>query len=236
VSRTISRIFTRAVLTLSLTLIYAQNASAYYLVYEPYVEYGEKEMELYMQYTDDSNDVIDGSQQYVLEFAHGIRPNLFVEAKVIFDKYSDSDLDTKAIGVEAIYQVTEQGQYIVDVGLLAEVVYSIDDSEIEEVEFGPLLSHDFGASTLTANIIAEYEREEKKIEGGLNLQWKWRYSSDMEPAVELYTNEYVTIAGPVLMGEIKTGQTKLGYQVGWLAGIDNASPDNTFKLALEYEF
>ena len=230
------KIFSRLVITPALAFLYMQSASAYYLVYAPYVEYGEKEIELYVQHTQDSNDVIDGSQQYVLEFAHGVRPDLFVEAKVIFDKYSDSDLDTKAIGLEAVYQVTEQGEYAVDVGLLAEVVYSIDDSEIEEVEFGPLLSRDFGASTLTANIIAEYEREEKKVEGGLSLQWKWRHSEDMEPAVELYTNEYVTVAGPVLMGELKTGQTKFGYQVGWLAGLDDKSPDNTIKLLVEYEF
>jgi len=232
----VSRMFAKLITTLSLTFIYAQNASAYYLVYEPYVEYGEKEIELYMQHTQDSDDVIDGSQQYVLEFAHGIRPDLFVEAKVIFDRYSDSSLNTEAVGVEAIYQVTEQGEYAVDVGLLAEAVYSLDDNELEEIEFGPLLSRDFGATTLTANIIAEYEREESKVEGQVSLQWKWRKSPTMEPAVELYTNEYVTVAGPVLMGELKAGQTKFGYQVGWLTALDDASPDNTFKLLVEYEF
>jgi len=232
----VSRIFVQLITTLSLAFIYVQNASAYYLIYEPYVEYGEKEIELYMQHTEDSDATIDGSQQYVLEFAHGIRPNLFVEAKVIFDKYSDSDLDSKAVGVEAVYQFTEQGEYAVDVGFLAEAVYSIDDSELEEIEFGPLLSRDFGATTLTANIIAEYEVEEKELEAGINLQWKWRHSATMEPAVELYTNEYVTVAGPVLMGELSTGQTKFGYQVGWLAGLDDSSPDNTFKLLVEYEF
>ena len=152
-----SRIMIKPITVLALTFIYVQNASAYYLVYEPYVEYGEKEMELYMQRTQDSNDAIDGAQQYVLEFAHGIRPNLFVEAKVIMDRYSDSSLDTDAIGVEAIYQLTEQGEYAVDVGLLAEAVYSVDDNELQEIEFGPLISRDFGNTTATANIIAEDE-------------------------------------------------------------------------------
>lgn len=224
------------IISFALFLIYMKSASAYYLVYEPYVEYGETEVELYMQYTEDSDPVLDGSQQYVLEFARGLLPQLFVEAKVILDKYPEDNSEAKAFAIEAVYQLTEQGEYPIDAGLLAEVEYSLDDNEIEEFAFGPLLSHDFGSTTLTANIIAEYEREESKFEGQLNLQWKWRHSEKLEPAVELYANEYVTIAGPVLMGTIKTAQNKYGYQIGWLTAVDNASPDNTFKLALEYEF
>lgn len=41
---------------------------------------------------------------------------------------------------------------------------------------------------------------------------------------------------PLVMGKIKTDSAKIGYELGWLFGLDDVSADNTLKFMLEYEF
>jgi len=224
------------ILTLTGTLM-SPIASAYYLIYSPTVEYGETEIELYGQYTSDSNAAVDGKQQYVLEYAKGITPKLFLEAKVEFEKQPNADLKTEAILVEGVYQLTEQGEYDWTFGLLGEVEYSVTNSELKEIEFGPIMATDFGRNmTFTTNIIFEYEVQQSKLEGGGAMQVKWRLGKEFEPAIEFYGNEYSNLIGPVVMGKIKTETAKFGYQLGWLVGMDDKSDDNTLKFVVEYEF
>ena len=213
------------------------TASAYYLIYSPTVEYGETEIELYGQYVSDDNALIDTSQQYLIEVGKGFTPKLFIEAKVVFEKKPNDDLETEAIAFEGAYQITEQGEYSWDLGLLGEAEYSLADDELAEIAFGPILATDLGSNmTFTTNLLAEYESEEKKIEGKVNAQLKWRLSPAFEPAIEVYANEYSKSIGPVIMGKLSTDGSKIGYELGWLIGMDDESTDNTLKFLVEYEF
>ncbi|MDH5610991.1 MAG: hypothetical protein OEY66_00855 [Gammaproteobacteria bacterium] len=215
----------------------SSTASAYSLVYSPTVEYGETEVELYAQRISDDNPVIDGTQQYVIEFGKGVTPNLFLEVKVEIEKKPNQSRETEAVAIEGIYQLTEQGEYSWDVGLLAEVEYSTQQDELKEIEFGPILATEIGSNmTFTTNLIAEYEKAEKKIEGSVNAQLKWRLSQSFEPAIEVYADEYSKSMGPVVMGKIKTESAKFGYQLGWLFGLNDETADNTLKMMVEYEF
>jgi hypothetical protein len=218
------------------TLGYISNASAYYLIYSPYVEYGETEVELYGHNVNDNASAMDDTQQYVVEIARGITPSLSLELKAEISNTPVNGTNTDAIALEGIYQLSEQGEWWLDVGLYAEAVYELENDEIEEYEFGPILARDFGDTTLTTNIIAEYEKDESKIESKINLKWAWRYMSQLQPAIEAYTTEYEKLAGPVISGKIKYSDTKYGYEIGWLTALDKNSPDNIVKCTLEYEF
>lgn len=232
--------FKKSYLLASLALtasLHSATASAYYLIYGPTVEYGETEIELYGHQTSDDTATLDGNQEFVLEIGKGITEKLFLEAKVIAQKTQASSLDTEAVAVEGVYQLTEQGEYSWDVGLLGELVYELDANEIEEVEFGVLLSTDFAQKmTFTTNIIAEYESAGSELEASASAQIKYRMQQNFEPALEIYSAENNNVLGPVIMGKIKAGQEKIGYEFGVLFGLDDKTPDNTVKLMVEYEF
>ena len=226
-----------ATMLLTTGVCFSSTATAYSLIYSPIVEYGETEVELYMQHVSDDNPLIDGEQQYVIEFGKGITPKLFLEAKVEIEKKVNGDRETEAIAIEGVYQLTEQGEYSWDVGLLAEVEYSLVTDDLKEIEFGPILATELGSNmTFTTNLIAEYEKLEKKFEASVNAQLKWRLGKSFEPAIEIYADEYSKKMGPVVMGKFKTDSAKIGYELGWLFGMDDVTADNTLKFMLEYEF
>lgn len=212
-------------------------ASAYSLIYSPIVEYGETEIELYAQYIDDDDAAIDGEQQYVFEIAHGVTPRLFLEAKIEAEKKRGGSLETEAYVLEGVYQLTEQGEYSWDFGLLGEIEYSATNDELKEIEFGPIFATEVGSNmTFTANLPIEYKKQTREYEGSVNAQLKWRLSQRFEPALEVYVDSETTKVGPVVMGKIKTDSGKFGYQLGWLVGMNDETPDNTFKFLVEYEF
>lgn len=218
-------------------MVYANTASAYFLVYSPTVEYGETEIEFYIDRTDDDSPLLDGAEQIVLEVGKGITEKLYLAGKVIAEKAPGGSREVEEYAVEAVYQLTEQGEFSWDFGLLGEIVYGKQDSEIEEVEIGLLMATDISDKlTFTTNLIAEYENDESKFEGGVSAQFKYRLMPELEPAFEIYADEYNTVAGPVIKGTVKTGADKIGYELGWLFGVDDDSADNTVKLIVEYEF
>ena len=215
----------------------SSTASAYSLIYSPIVEYGETEVELYVQQLEDDDPAIDGAQQYVFEVAHGFTPKLFLEAKIEAEKERGGSLKTEAYIIEGVYQLTEQGEYSWDFGLLGEIEYSATNHELKEIEFGPILATEVGTNmTFTANLPIKYNKPKSDYKGSLNAQLKWRVSPRFEPAIEVYTDKDKTKAGPVVMGKIKTDAGKFGYQLGWLIGMNDQTPDNTFKFLVEYEF
>ena len=213
-------------------------ATAYYSIYSPKVEYGETELELYGQYISDDDPAADGAQQYILEVAKGITPKAYLRAKLETEKVPGEDLKTEAVAVYGGYLLTEPGESSWDVVLQTEIEYSIADSKLAAVAFGPLLATEVGDNmTFTANLIAEYAIEERFTEGNVNAQLKWRLNPVFEPAIEVFTNnENRRLIGPVVMGKIKTTSAKIGYQLGWLTGMNNDTDDNTYKFEVEYEF
>lgn len=215
----------------------SSSASAYYLVYNPTIEYGETEIEFYSHQVSDADAAVDGEQQYVLEFARAFTPEFFFEAKVEMEKAPNEDLETESVSIYGIFKITDQGEYSWAVSLLNEIEYSVADEQLAAFAFGPLLATEIGSNmTLTTNLIAEYEKEERKVEASANAQLKWRLRRHFESAIEVYANEYSKNIGPVILGKINTESAKFGYQLGWLIGMDDESADNTFKFMVEYEF
>ena len=69
------------------------------------------------------------------------------------------------------------------------------------------------------------------------LQARYRYSRELEPAVELYTGQDTRGLGPVIMGSWPLGGARqLRWEGGVIFGLDSDTPDQTFRALLEYEF
>ena len=91
-------------------------------IYHPYVEQLEWELEWRMTHEDE--DPLTGAardQVHKLGLGHGVGEYLFIEAYLIGQRSADDDLDLYAYEVEVLWQLAEQGEYLLDYGLLFEL-------------------------------------------------------------------------------------------------------------------
>lgn len=200
-------------------------------VYHPYVQPLEREMEVRMTSA-------DGEERYRFGLGQSVSDRVFVEAYFIA-KDDNNHLTLDAIELEAKWQLTEQGEYAVDWGVLFELEKQ-QHINAWEASAGLLMAKQWGQWVGTANVTVAYEWGQginNEIESLLALQAKYRYGSFFEPGLEFYSSESGQALGPVLMGDIRLGQgKKVHWEVGSIFGLGYKAPDNNYRLLMEYEF
>jgi len=206
-------------------------------VYDPYVQPLETELELrsLMQ----SDDATDDAQKHALGFGRSLSDIWAIEIYAIGTKTGSQSLSVNAFEIEAKRQLTEQGEYAFDWGVLFEVERESDDN-IWEASAILLSSRDFGRWTGTANLGVVYEWGsgiDNEIETVLRVQARYRLKESLEPAIELHAGQDSKAIGPALTGLLRLSPgKKLRWDAGIFFGLDNDSADQTIKLNLEYEF
>ncbi len=207
-------------------------------VYHPYVQLFEKEIEYRLLYQDDDGEEND-SQRHRLGFGHSLSDRFFAEAYLIGKDSHGTSFELDAVEAELKWQLTEQGEYDNDWGLLFELERKIDDN-IWESSTRLIALHEWPDWIATANLSVIYEWGgdiENEWETSFAGQLRYRYSQGFEPAVELYTGEDTKGIGPVLTGLKRLGgRQKLWWEFGVILGLDNSTPDTNWKFNLEYEF
>lgn len=198
-------------------------------VYHPYVQPLEREIEFRMV---DSGD----EQQYKLSYGQSLSDRLFVEAYLI----SNDDLTTiEAYELEARWQLTEQGEYSADWGLLLELEKDRHDNNWETAAT-VLMEREFGRWVNTTNLSLIYEwgdTIEDEVETALAMQMRYRYDRHFEPAIEFYSAQNTRGIGPVVMGDIRFDAGKrLHWEMGVIFGLDTDTPDTNWRLLTEFEF
>jgi len=198
-------------------------------VYHPYVQALEREIEFRMV---DSGD----EQQYKLSYGQSLSDRLFVEAYLI----SNDDLTTiEAYELEARWQLTEQGEYSADWGLLLELEKDRHDNNWETAAT-VLMEREFGRWVNTTNLSLIYEwgdTIEDEVETALAMQMRYRYDRHFEPAIEFYSSQNTRGIGPVIMGDIRFDAGKrLHWETGVIFGLDTDTPDTNWRLLTEFEF
>ena len=208
-------------------------------VYHPYVEAYKKELEYRTLYKNDNNQShLDGLQVHSLSFAMSLTEQFSLEAYVIarnppMDRFSVSTFE-----LEAIYQLTEQGEYWADWGLLFELER---DTALNKWEGGvSLLSEkQWGRWNGTINFSVDYEYGsgiQDEFETVLHSQIKYRASPLIEPAIELYMDEETRGIGPALLGTVRTGHNKLKWELGVIFGFNGRTANENVRFLLDYEF
>lgn len=254
----------RCVLLPALVLAVANTARADGIVvdriYDPYVEYGETEIEWRATRLRDSDDeaftdellngeafseegleeeeILDGLHRHRLGIGYGFSERWFGEVYLIGEGDKDESLNLKAVELEAKWQITEQGEYSADWGMLFELER---ETEVDMWEAAVTLisSREWGRWTGTANLEAIYEwgEEEDELESELKLQGRYRWKPELEPALEFYAGQDTVGLGPVLLGDIKFGEgRRLRWEFGVIVGLTDESPDQSFRFLVEYEF
>ena len=198
-------------------------------VYHPYVQALEREIEWRMISA-------DGEQKHRLGLGKSVSDRLFIEGYLILSNNEDS---IDAYEAEAKWQLTEQGEYAVDWGVILELEKDRYDNNWE-LATGLLMEKEWGTWTGSANLWAIYEWGDtikSELESALALQARYRYSRYFEPALEFYSGQNTRGLGPVVMGDIRFGAgKKLHWEVGSIVGLDSATPNNTWRFLTEFEF
>jgi hypothetical protein len=208
-------------------------------VYHPYVQPLEKEIEWRAVYQRDNDSRRDHLQRYRLGYGQSINENWFAEIYLIGENTRQQNLELDEIELEALWQMTEQGEYAADWGMLFEYERALDEN-INELSASLLTERQWDRWVGTVNLSLLYEwgsHVDNEAETALALQGKYRYSRVLEPAIEVYSSEGGQGAGPVLLGSQRLGDgRRLRYEAGVIFGLDGDAADQTYKLILELEF
>ena len=206
-------------------------------VYHPYVQPLERDLEVRLTNAS-AGGRVDG-QTWRVGYGQSLGERLFAEAYVIGQNRHGGDLRVEGYEFEALWQLTEQGQYAADWAVLG---------EFERGRHGD--SHDgsvmligerqWGRFIGTVNAAVGYEwgaavRDEPETR--LTLQGRYRWSPSLEPAVEFFAAENLRALGPALLGSARIGPgRRLRWELGLAVGLDRTSPDLSARGKLEYEF
>lgn len=206
-------------------------------IYHPYVEPLEKELEFITTHSYDAMD--NYANHYLLAYGQSVTDNVFLELSALAEKNTESDFDIEAYELESVLQLSEQGAQAIDYGVLIELERETK-ANISEIAATLLLETELGKSSLTANLGLAYEFGsgiDNEYDRTGRLQWRYRYRPALEPALELYLDEYDKAAGPALVGLQRLAlRQKLRWELGLLFALDKETPDTLLRAVLEYEF
>ena len=216
-------------------------------VFMPGVTYGEREIDFKAgTWRKDERESAAS-----IGFGYGVTQHWFTE---IYRKYERSDSEGTHFDAwewENKFQLTEPGEYPVDVGFIIEIEKPANIQEGYEVRLGPLLQKDIGKVQLNANLLFEqHYRSDSTQRSEFSYQWqaKYRWKPELEFGMQGFGDagsfsgwdEVVEAShrmGPAVFGKIKVGDRKaIRYNAAYLVGTSGNAPSNNFRAQVEYEF
>ena len=208
-------------------------------IYHPYVDALEHELEYRVLVQEEQHAISTQAQIHKLSLGTTLGSRMFAEAVMIGSKSRGGTVSVEAVEAELKWQLTEQGEYGVDWGLLVEYEHE-RRIDAEEFALGLLAEKEWGKWSGTANVklINEWGDDiNSEVETMLALQARYRYSRLLEPAIEFYAGQNTRGIGPSVQGTIVAGLRKsVHWQAGLIFGLDNNSADQSWRFQLEYEF
>lgn len=243
------RQFATAAFAMLLYGLSGQQAMASHKIYSPTVEQGEIELELRTHSTTDTDPSKDGLSKSKLEVGYGASAHWFTSIFAEYESAPGVSAEQTALSWENIFQLTEPGEYWMDVGAYLEYEHAMESGVNDKLEGKLLLEKTSGHYVNTANIVLSHEVGVGASDAtGIELAWRTKYllSPHFEPSIEFYgdygelgvsaANTQDLRIGPVFSGRYSLSpHHKLGYEFGYLAGVSEAAPSGTVKFNLEYE-
>src|SRR3989475_6703234 len=122
-------------------------------VFLPSVSYGEHEL----AFKPGSARTLDDPRQSAgsLGFGYGVTQRWFTEIYGKYDRLQGEGLRFDAFEWENKFQITEAGEYPVDLGFIVELERPQDRSEGYEMRIGPLFQTEFARVQLNLNLLVE---------------------------------------------------------------------------------
>jgi hypothetical protein len=218
-------------------------------VFMPAVTYGEREIDFKIGTAKKPDE--DRGSAASLGFGFGVTQSWMTELYVKYNREGSDRTRFDAFEWENKFQLTEPGEYPIDIGFITEIERPKDRAEGYEVTFGPLFQKEFGNIQLNANVI--FQRNYRAAEDNpmrLNYQWQAKYR--WHPLFEFGgqgfgelgqwnhwapANEQTHRLGPAIFGKLALGgRQAIKYNAGLLFDISGENRGNTFRAQVEYEF
>lgn len=208
-------------------------------IYHPYVDALEQEFEYRLVVPDEEDEFPTPAQLHRISLGTSLGAKVFTELNLIGEKERGAGFTMEAWELETKWQLTEQGEYVADFGLLFEYE-SMRHGGGREVKLGFLTEKEWGNWSGAANLhlINEWGGVRgSEFETAFAAQLRRRGSPLFEPGVELYAGQGTRAAGPVVQGTAITGTRRsLHWEAGVIFALDEGSSPSTWRFLLEYEF
>lgn len=218
-------------------------------VYSPHVVKGEKELEV-RGFNSSGTNENSGAEQ-ALRFAFGYSPTDYwaTELYVNAEKEYGESLKVEEYEWENRFQLTPQGKYWADLGLLTELEIPRFSEDPYEFKIGPMISKDFNRLTAQVNLLVARQFR-RNSESGVELSYRsrllYRYTRPLSFELEAYGEPASTIGrsghsrhyvGGGITGQAMVGAGKsLRYSAVILFGTTQNTANTTVVGRLEYEF
>ena len=146
------------------------------------------------------------------------------------------------------FQLTKRGEHWLDLGLFAEYERGPRSGTPSALRVGPLIQKDVGPTTNVLDVVAVKEwGTDSRRRTTLAYAWQTRglLSEEFQPGFELYggaleagkASPRQRVGGPVFFGVFDLGERQdIRYELGYLYGLDEATPRGTLKLLVGYEY
>lgn len=175
---------------------------------------------------------LDDGWQYRAQAGHGFTDfwNAMLILRASQPDGEDAELDS--IGLENKFDITATRDWPVHLGVQFEYKLGLNDND-DEVEFKLIGEREIGDLTLRANLIGGRTLTSgADWEAAYSARAIWETSDTFAIGAELYGEPEIDAAYIGPRAEFGFGETTLS--VSYLAGLDEASADGQFRLALEF--
>lgn len=220
-------------------------------VYTPAVEYGEREIDVKFGAT----SPVAGNRVQGASIGYGYGAKEYWFTVVYLKQERDGSNIANLAEWENKFQLTDTGEYPVDVGLITELEAPLSASAPWEFKLGPLFQTEFGKLQLNGNLLFEHafgKADESGVPYSTNFSYQWQAKYRWQPVLEFGVqglgdmgkwNDWDKQAdqshriGPAVFGKFALGNRQaIRYNAAWLFGTGNAAPNHTFRMQVEYEF
>lgn len=239
------------VLATAASLFPLQAHAVEYKIYSPLVVRGETEVELRAFYSGDNSAALDGEQGYRLAVGHAFTDYWASEVYAVLGAGPGQSVGMQGVEWENRFQLTPQGKYWMDSGLMTELSLPSRSGEPGEFALVPLFEKQYGRILTTVNPFLEWQFG-SNAESGTTFGYRGRieylFHPAFSPALEFHgepgifgkfgaTADQRHQVGPAFYGVNRfNGRRAFLYSAAVLFGLTRGSPDTTLTTRLEYEF
>jgi len=205
--------------------------------------------------TFDDKSSLDGARKERYGFGMGVTDSFFFEVEGEYEKELGESKKFEAYEIDTRYEITTTKDWNekpndIDVGVSLGLSFPDDSDNAYEVESRLLLYKNFGVWKSTGNIVLEQEFGNSS-DSGLEIayagQLRYRLTTNIQPGLEVFgrLGELNDIAigneqhkiGPGVFGFFEFNDNYgFKYELAWLKGYTEVTPDDTLKFLIEFEY
>jgi hypothetical protein len=187
---------------------------------------------------------------HTAEIEDGFTDNLKLGLEGKFQRKSKDANELKFYGIEAQYELTQQGHYWLASAVKAEYARALQEKDADELEVKALLARTIDKTNVLANVSIARELGHNRESGlslGAKLQAVQSLNEHINPGFEWHgdfgkinklgdndvSEHYV---GPIITGDLfKLAGGEIEYTAGYYWGVSDDAADNAARVQIAYE-